>query len=66
MAMVLTKNPILIIKLKGYRGNNTELKVTPDPLYMVVDSVTGEELDNGYRSFEEAKKTWDDHQILNR
>ena len=46
---------VLIIKLKSYQGNDTALEVTPDPLFMVIDAKTGEEVDNGYRSHREAK-----------
>jgi len=56
---------ILIVELAGYQGDDTELRVTPDPLFMVVDAVTGEDLDNGYRSFDEAVKAWKDHFIIN-
>lgn len=56
---------ILIVKLTGYKGGDTGLLVVPEPLYMVVDAKTGEELDNGYRSFEEAKEAWDNDNIIN-
>ncbi len=48
----------MIVKLTCYGGVNTSLVVQPDPLYMVVNARTGEEIDNGYRSWEEAVKSW--------
>ena len=50
----------IIVKLKSYVGDDTFMNVFPDPLYMVVDADTGEELDNGYKSREEALKKWGD------
>lgn len=50
--------PVVIVKLTNYDGNDTRLDVTPEPLFMVVDPYTGEELDNGYRSRQEAAKAW--------
>ena len=60
------KTKVLIVELKGYIGNDTDLRVIPDPLFMVVDAETGEDLDNGYRSFDEAVRAWYDHDIVNR
>ena len=48
----------LIVRLTRYDGNDTRLDVEPNPLFMVVNAETGEEVDNGYRSYEEAKKAW--------
>jgi len=56
---------ILIVKLKSYQGGDTALTVFPEPLYMVIDAKTGEELDNGYRSYEEAIEAWGDQNIIN-
>ena len=64
--MIITKKSILIVELKSYNGNDTRLQCIPNPLYMVVDSTTGKELDNGYRSFEEAKEAWGDYKIVNK
>jgi len=52
------EKPVLIVELTGYVGKNTSLDVCPTPLFMVIDAITGEELDNGYRSFEEALECW--------
>ena len=54
------KKTCLVVKLTNYQGNDTSLTVDPDPLFMIVDAVTGEEVDNGYRSFKEAKDVWED------
>jgi hypothetical protein len=48
----------LIVKLTSYAGVNTTLSVQPDPLFMVVDSETGKELDNGYTSWADAVRYW--------
>ena len=48
----------LVVKLTSYVGNDTSITVTPYPLYMVINAETGEELDNGYRTFEEAEEAW--------
>ncbi len=53
------KRKILIVKLTSYEGDDTAMTVDPDPLYMVVDAVTGEEMDNGYKSHEHAKEIWE-------
>lgn len=52
------KLPKLIIELRNYDGADTMLKVEPNPLFMVVDAETGREIDNGYRSYEEAKRAY--------
>jgi len=57
---------VLIVKLTGYIGNDTSLTVSPEPLFMVVNAISGAELDNGYRSFEEAQEAWNDHDIMNK
>jgi len=46
---------MLIIKLTSYQGNDTALEVAPNPLFMIVNAKTGQEIDNGYRSYKEAK-----------
>ncbi len=65
----------LIVKLQSYTGKDTYLEVASydhsedwqfglepnrDYIYMIVDNETGEELDNGYRSKEEAGQAWPD------
>lgn len=58
---------VLIVKLTSYEGKDTFIKVSPNPLFCVIDAVTGEELDNGYRSEQEAVDAWNDgkHTVLN-
>jgi hypothetical protein len=51
----MTKEKVLIIRLDSYAGDDTYLDASPNPLYCIVNAVTGEVLDNGYRSFEEAR-----------
>lgn len=48
----------LIVKLRGYTGEDTLLHVEPDPMFMVVNAETGREIDNGYRSYKEAKERY--------
>lgn len=57
---------ILITELTSYEGKDTAMIVTPNPLYAVVDAETGEVLDNGYRSFEEALVAWGAEEVINR
>ena len=55
----------LIVKLGGYEGNKSYLRcgVVEDEfeensMYMVIDARTGEEIDIGYPSFDDAKKVF--------
>ena len=52
----IAKQPKLIVMLRSYDGDDTRLRVDPDPLFMVVNAETGAEVDNGYRTYEQAKK----------
>ena len=52
------ETPKLIVALRSYDGADTVIRVEPSPLYMIVDAKTGREVDNGYRSYEEAKRTY--------
>lgn len=48
----------LIVTLRSYYGVDTSMEVDPCPLYMVVDSHSGKELDNGYTELEEVLRCW--------
>lgn len=52
------KDKVLIIKQASYEGNDTFVKVFPNPLFMIVNAATGEIIDSGYRSYKEAKETY--------
>lgn len=64
----MAKENVLVTKLSNYKGNDTGLIVTPNPLFMIIDAKTGKELDTGYRSFEEAAEAWNDtkYNIINK
>lgn len=53
---IIVDEKMLIVKLTSYDGNDTALQTTPSPLFMIVNAVTGQEIDNGYRSYKEAKR----------
>ncbi len=48
----------LIVKITGYQGDVSSLEVDPDPQYIIVDAVTGDFLDSGYGSYEEAREAY--------
>jgi len=52
------KVKVLIVRLKSYMGEDTRLEVYPDPLFIVINAETGNEIDNGYRSYNEAKRAY--------
>jgi hypothetical protein len=46
----------IIVELSSYEGDDTSLTVSPNPMYVIVNTEIGEVDDYGYRSREEALK----------
>lgn len=65
LSVSVSMKDVLIVELNGYQGEDTEVVVSPESIFMIVDAKTGEELDNGYRSFEEAQEAWEEQNIIN-
>lgn len=67
MEQMVMSSAHLIVKIDPYHGKDTyiscgligeEYDTSEQPLFLIVDSITGSVLDCGYRSFQEAITAW--------